>query len=59
MRSMEDYDCVSCGDKVSAVLSPTIVSLVLCAVVEEFEGKRLKIDTFAFEEVSRILKSFL
>ncbi len=48
VRSVEDYDCIM-----------VLNSLMLCAVVEEFEGKRLKIDTFAFEEVSRILKSFL
>lgn len=48
LQKVEDYDCVM-----------VLNSLVLCALVEEFEGKRLKADTSAFEEVSRILRSSL
>ncbi|MFN4319983.1 MAG: aminotransferase class IV [Aquificaceae bacterium] len=45
---IEGYDCVM-----------VLNSLILCAVVEEFEGRKLNIDFSAFEEVSRILKSSL
>ncbi|MFN3471497.1 MAG: aminotransferase class IV, partial [Aquificaceae bacterium] len=45
---IESYDCVM-----------VLNSLILCAVVEEFEGRKLNVDFSAFEEVSRILKSSL
>ncbi len=48
ISKMEDFDCVM-----------VLNSLILCAVVDRFEEKRLKVDLEAFEEVSRILKASL